>query len=386
MGSFSYTCLLSGLPITSGDNAVILPMLPKEKWYDFDHTTLMKRGKSCLVSNDGPNALFDEVMFPIKGVYNDYGSLEDIVEDDNTKCLEKFFNMKIEHIVEMLTNHDDVKSKDINKRFLSRLSVTWFSGDLYEGLTKNARKDSDYDRLDLGTHEILNALGFKLLDEKGSDQRYNKVYEKDGFKVFSDGTWLGAKTDSVYTLKDFKKYCKRNKIDIDIADLDSKNLYEQLYDYTIPSITSLDDIHGRSSEHLLRCLFGNKYNFGLYSRLKEDFDIEYLNSLITDSVIKKNSKEYKLLKGYVDEDMERKIRSVSLTGHYFNEIKANGNNFLRKSFVDWHIFKNYMYPVGRYFIPIGTSPQCGEPKVVKRMLEEALKVVNEKLKNYEEYE
>ena len=36
-------------------------------------------------------------------------------------------------------------------------------------------------------------LVFKLLDEKGSDQRYNKVYEKDGFKVFSDGTWLGTK-------------------------------------------------------------------------------------------------------------------------------------------------------------------------------------------------
>ena len=34
MGSFSFTCQLSGLPITSGEKAVIIPIIPKDHWWD----------------------------------------------------------------------------------------------------------------------------------------------------------------------------------------------------------------------------------------------------------------------------------------------------------------------------------------------------------------
>lgn len=100
MGHFSYTCHLTGLPITCGTKAVLLPILPKDGFgYEARHDVLTRYGQSCLVSNDGPNLYFEEMCFPIFGEYDDYGGLTEIEKDDNTEVLEKYFEMSIEEIV-----------------------------------------------------------------------------------------------------------------------------------------------------------------------------------------------------------------------------------------------------------------------------------------------
>ena len=66
MGHFSYTCQLSGVPITDGTRAVLLPLFPKKGMgYDASTEKLSKIGKGSLITNDGPNLYFYELFFPI---------------------------------------------------------------------------------------------------------------------------------------------------------------------------------------------------------------------------------------------------------------------------------------------------------------------------------
>jgi hypothetical protein len=49
------------------------------------NTKSLKEHKSMIVSNDGSQEFYSPFGFPIHGRYYDYGYLEDIVEDNNTK-------------------------------------------------------------------------------------------------------------------------------------------------------------------------------------------------------------------------------------------------------------------------------------------------------------
>ncbi len=231
MGHFSYTCHLSGVPITDGDKAVLLPMLPKPHWgFDCSQKKLTTFGLSNLCSNDGPNMYFDEFFFPIFGIYDSYGGLDNITKDDNTSVLEEYFNLSIEDIVKVLTDHrkDEFESggtycecvKIIDKNnpkhmLLMKASSTWFHGKIYDRLSKDVTKQSKYGGVELGTHGILTTLGFKYLGIDKSENRYNKLYEKDSLTIHSDGTWINVPKESIYYKEDLKKYCKKFGVEID---------------------------------------------------------------------------------------------------------------------------------------------------------------------------
>jgi hypothetical protein len=105
MGHFSYSCKLTGLPITGGTPVALFPMLMRANLYDNSEEQLRKYGKSSLISNDGPRLRFIPCAFPIFGKYDEYGGIEDIVEDDNTRVLEEHFGLPIAHIVSIMTSH-----------------------------------------------------------------------------------------------------------------------------------------------------------------------------------------------------------------------------------------------------------------------------------------
>lgn len=60
MGSFAYTCAISELPIEAGDPVLLLPMVPS--------------GKGL---NGGSSSQYEIAIAPIRGIYNDYGWIED---------------------------------------------------------------------------------------------------------------------------------------------------------------------------------------------------------------------------------------------------------------------------------------------------------------------
>lgn len=87
MGCFSLRASYSNLPIDCGDKVVVIVGLVKNYGpaHKFDHFS--------------PGTSFSPLTFPIRGTYNDYGSLNNIERDETTEQLEKFFGMSVDDLV-----------------------------------------------------------------------------------------------------------------------------------------------------------------------------------------------------------------------------------------------------------------------------------------------
>lgn len=103
MGCWNETCGLSGLPITEGDKVKLVFLLPR-----YRSMTIEGLSSYC-----GSTSVLTPCLLPITGEYNDYGSIENIVEDWNTdivfKSLKDYLGDKIlidgvEHIHYTLTD------------------------------------------------------------------------------------------------------------------------------------------------------------------------------------------------------------------------------------------------------------------------------------------
>lgn len=88
MGSFSVACGMSNLPIHMGDDMGIV-LLSKNPFGN-NHPTS---------STIYDSSVYFPFFAPIYGEYGDYGMMENIVADDNTATLEKFFGLPIQEIV-----------------------------------------------------------------------------------------------------------------------------------------------------------------------------------------------------------------------------------------------------------------------------------------------
>jgi len=104
MGHFSHNCKLSGLPITGGTEVALIVMKPNENLWDNSEKKLKQYGKTYMCSNDGTRFKYTPVWFPIRGKYDDYGGIEEIVEDDNTKILEEFYGLSIDKLLAIVTS------------------------------------------------------------------------------------------------------------------------------------------------------------------------------------------------------------------------------------------------------------------------------------------
>lgn len=127
MGSFYSTCSVSHMTLTNQKTSIQL-LVPNNK--------SLKEHKSMIVSNDGAQEFYSPFGFPIHGRYDDYGHLQNIKEDGNTKMLEDFFNMSIYKIIENIGRKRDVPETAQNIDFYNSLSMTYFRTEVLEHLQK----------------------------------------------------------------------------------------------------------------------------------------------------------------------------------------------------------------------------------------------------------
>lgn len=430
MGHFTHNCKLTGIPIK--DNAVLIVMRPNPT-FEYIKDGLKKYGSSYMCSNDSTRLKFLPVWFPIHGKYDEYGGLENIVKDDNTEILEKYYDLTIEEIVNIVTSNrkddgyddnlkvikkptvypkgmkkdeshfqfyqrimndpapfdgrypqspnksfmvfrngqfvnatkeeydsdiellqkhyarynkwketnpdttDDYDKPQYQERYLKLLTYSgmWVHGDVYQRLT-NIPNTDEYNKLDLGTPELLNYLGFKEVG-KSKDDRFNRIFEKDGLKIHSDGTWIEVKNEWIGTLKDFKKYCEKNGVTVDISDLDCLGRVGQTYKLLINSY---------------------KLSKEQYFRSDEDRTIQYY-----------------FLNGTYNQYNE---------GNVFTKlyIEAAQNGKLYDNLIRFWSFDKYMYSMGVFYDIVGTGPQDGEFRDVKDVLQIALDITNEFINEY----
>src|SRR5579859_7955463 len=131
MGHFSHCCKLTGIPITSG-SAVLIVMRPVRNLYDNSEESLKKYGSAYMCSNDTTRLKYVPVWYPIRGEYNEYGCMENIVEDDHTKIIENYYGLTIQQILDIVCSgrkddgYDDAL-KVIKKPFV--YPADWIQGE-----------------------------------------------------------------------------------------------------------------------------------------------------------------------------------------------------------------------------------------------------------------
>lgn len=102
MGCWNGTCAVSNLPITQGTKVRGFILVPNE--YSDEKLPL---GSGICYSTD----LFTPLSIAIRGEYNDYGAMENIIKDSNTDLILKYINQKIKDGKLKLTERDDEKPK-----------------------------------------------------------------------------------------------------------------------------------------------------------------------------------------------------------------------------------------------------------------------------------
>ncbi len=88
MGCWNGTCMISNLPIISGEDVKLVLL-----YRPYETLKELKSSAYCY-----PNGIFHVGAFALDAKYNDYGNVEDIVEDLNFKLVEKYFKEKYKKI------------------------------------------------------------------------------------------------------------------------------------------------------------------------------------------------------------------------------------------------------------------------------------------------
>lgn len=136
MGSFNVACSISRISIRCGMKVAFLPLLPNV--YDFsgsymDEPEVRQMAKLRVKHHVGSNTqliyancFFNPFCLPIIGEYNDYGSIENIETDANTKAIERYFDMTIEEFINCICGRDSIDLRYTIKkyRFNSDVKIT----------------------------------------------------------------------------------------------------------------------------------------------------------------------------------------------------------------------------------------------------------------------
>lgn len=195
MGSWSVYCSISNIQICVGQEIVFLPL---------------KR------SNKNEYLTYLPATLPIFGIYNDYGSIINIIKDDNINLISKHFEIPIEKFIEIIIfghhSNDDPKHiknydefKDWQYMFIDRK--------VYEYMIKIHHYGHDgKGHISLGTDAILKEIGFEYVGER--EGRYNKVYKYNDIAVYSNGRSLIGDNNKYFTTLNYNEYSLSSIIDI----------------------------------------------------------------------------------------------------------------------------------------------------------------------------
>jgi hypothetical protein len=342
MGSWSVYCGLSNITITSGHRCFLLPLVEKEDEYDNNWKPL------CL---------------PIEGNYDDYGSLEYIVENYNTRLIEKHYNVKICDFVNNLATMDELKEPYDNIKYM------WIDGEVYDFLKDFYNENPSL--FFMGDCNLLEAMGFEFISTNKNDNRYNKIYSLDGKFVKTDGVFISRCKKNG---KDFPTYSsifefwKLKKI-FPSARIDRfKNSHPfKFYKLLNFKKTNIDI-------HFENLFFGNLRMLDymdkafLWDKNKEkSFDYNYTSKErleIACNILKEITKERY-------EEFTELEKDIIINLYEKNEEFCDG-------VADLLCVKANMYMYSKTFSPFINyiTPQCGEHKAHKEILKQFYKIVS----------
>lgn len=160
MGSFFSQCSVTGLNIPDNAELVRLLLLPRFSEVPSKnlYTEEFPYDKGLHLSNDVPWANWVPFGFPLKGTYDDYGTISSVEEDENIKKLEEYFNISFDLIlravhdtrwIQVLESEDEYYKRQrpnspylevTNLDKLKKLTYTDIKRDVYDRLVEMSDK------------------------------------------------------------------------------------------------------------------------------------------------------------------------------------------------------------------------------------------------------
>lgn len=422
MGCFNVVCSVSNLSLNYGTKVAFLPLLPNA----YGKVHQIKPSSSLIY----PNCYFNPFSLPIFGEYNDYGSLENIEEDDNTKAIEAFFGISIEQFIGIVTCGRD---------------ITDYYGELFKAYATHQNLMSDYAvKVD---DAFLTTLGFVHAGKKrytyedyplyvdASDGNY-QMYDTSG-RLIGQSSGYGAKSS---LMKDFEKKTgylllvpkeKQEKVKL-IRTLSGMfvhaTVYKELADFHLKQTTLVDGYvteqiletlgftfkeeteegnvyqkekvtHlarlDRSAASILDAQGGilNPYSFSLREFAKQwenitgdVFDLQPFELIYTYDVA------FDAFTDWLNQTMKEQSFYREPFGHheygrffedwtYFEKfyIPLIKEGKLKEALTNYKAFYFSMYSCNRFFFPGMNGEQHGNLEASKTLLETSLAIVNEAL-------
>jgi hypothetical protein len=226
MGSFYSSCSISHMRLTNQKTSVQL-LVP-------GYGTDLQSHKGMIVSNEGAQAFYSPFGFPIHGRYYDYGYLEDIIEDNNTKILEEYFNMSISDIIKFIGRERDVPKDAKNIEFYKKLSMTYFRTEVLEHLQEGWQNiDLENPKQYTSDSMISEFLNHYFRDKSNSEKRLNYL---ESLEVFTDEEKLEYSSLIRNVFNKVRNYISigdKNMFDILPITIDLKNEILKQYQFLV---------------------------------------------------------------------------------------------------------------------------------------------------------
>jgi len=184
MGSFNKIGFISGLPIESGDDTVLVFMLKNKH---------MENARGGVVySTDG----FKPAFLPVYGSYDDYGKIDGIAKTSATKYIEDFFGSDIDSIIENIDDlsvgrgSDDIKVEKNIELVKDRLTFGLEHKEVFDKMCSSKLIGYTSDYL---PEYWLEKIGFVKQTDNNGTERYKETWTHtalpEGYTIHSDGTW-----------------------------------------------------------------------------------------------------------------------------------------------------------------------------------------------------
>lgn len=369
MGCFNNIGFLSNNSIMCGDKCVAF-ILRKQK------SSILKKGIYNINEMDNgvyePTTFFRPISCPIIGYYDDYGSIENIEINEDTKQFESFFENKftITDIISIITEHqcDDSIVRNFEKylgfdRTELVIAIEHYEifYEMIENIPYTAYKNDDVNKL------WLESLGFKC-EGTHTDERYNFLYKHsliNGLEIYSDGQFIKCNNKKFeyiyhpYQLVD----CINNIYNVDITPseyLKNCSYFEFYYDNPFYIEDYIDKtiinqyVYNIFDKFTLGFAIANKNDTKIKSRFevfREAIEKYYKDNNITEPYKDEYNEETsnKILK--IDKDLTLKYQKEGYTILESNTIIGYYQLFSKKSICDLLNFNKLMLDLNFYWKP-----------------------------------